>query len=83
MFNAILNDQFIKEFQMKLKENYEDFISKNLSEFRGLKYCAYCRDLNTTEKPCEFCGHDTMINFEDFDRETQRNIVSEELSKYA
>ena len=57
---------------MKLKENYEDFISKNLSEFRGLKYCAYCRDLNTTEKP-----------FEDFDRETQRNIVSEELSKYA
>lgn len=68
---------------MKMKEYVQDFISRNLSEFRGLKYCGYCRDLNTTEKPCEFCGHDTTINFEDFDTETQREIVSEELRRYA
>ena len=68
---------------MKMKEHVQDFISRNLSEFRGLKYCGYCRDLNTTEKPCEFCGHDTMINFEDFDTETQREIVAEELRRYA
>lgn len=69
------------EFQMKLKEKYEDFISKNLSEFYGLSYCEYCLEVQTTNTMC--CGHDHFIDFKEFDRQTQRDIVEKELSKYA
>ena len=81
MCNVIQRELFIKESKMKIKERHEDFISKNLSEFRGLEYCAVCMELKTTNNWC--CQGVHFVKFEEFDRETQREIVDSELRKYA
>jgi len=66
---------------MKLKQEYEDFIAKNLKEFYGLYYCETCLELQTTNDEC--CGHKHFLSFQEFDRETQRKIVSTEFDRYA
>jgi hypothetical protein len=66
---------------MKLKQDYEDFIAKNLKEFYGLHYCEHCLEVQTTNEVC--CGHKHFIKFREFDRETQRKIVSTEFDRYA
>lgn len=66
---------------MKMKEHYEDFVSKNLKEFYGIRYCNQCKEVLQDEK--DTCCQVGSFLFEEADKGTQRAIVLEELSKYA
>jgi len=68
---------------MKLKEHYEDFVSKALKEFYGLEYCINDLEIREDQLKCSKCLKEQWLLFEDFDEKTQRKIVSAELDRYA
>ena len=68
---------------MKMKMFQEDFISRNIKEFHGIDYCAHCLEPHEDVKPTFCCGTNEFIQFQDLDKETQRNIIKEELRRYA
>jgi hypothetical protein len=66
---------------MKMKMLQEDFITRNLPEFRDIPYCTQC--MEPVYDQTFHCGKNEIIMFQDLDKETQRNIVQEELRRYA
>jgi len=54
----------------------KDFLEQAKEDLRGVEYCPYCMTPRNDKRSC--CEENHFINFEDFDEDTQRDIIQDE-----
>jgi hypothetical protein len=54
----------------------KDFLQQAKEDLKGVEYCPYCMEPRNDKRSC--CEENHFINFEDFDDETQTQIIQDE-----
>ena len=56
--------------------NIQTFLEQAKADLHGVEFCPYCIEPRNDKRSC--CGENHFINFEDFDDDTQREIIQGE-----
>jgi hypothetical protein len=54
----------------------KDFLMQAKEDLHGVQYCPYCMEPRNDKRVC--CGEVHFLEFQDFDDETQTQIVQDE-----
>jgi hypothetical protein len=71
-----MSQQEFYETVQRQEEHMKDFLESAKEDLKGVEYCPYCIEPRGDKRSC--CGENHFINFEDFDDDTQRDIVQAE-----
>ena len=68
-------EQFYQTVQMQ-EEYMKDFLIQAKEDLHGVLFCPYCMEPRGDKRSC--CGEVHFLEFQDFDDETQTQIVQDE-----
>jgi hypothetical protein len=68
-------EQFYQTVQMQ-EEYMKDFLIQAKEDLHGVQYCPYCMEPRNDKRSC--CGEVHFLEFQEFDDETQTQIVQDE-----
>ena len=54
----------------------KDFLIQAKEDLHGVQYCPYCMEPRNDKRSC--CGENHFLEFQDFDDETQNQIIQDE-----
>jgi hypothetical protein len=54
----------------------KDFLQQAKENLHGVNYCPYCMEPRNDKRSC--CGENHFLEFQDFDDETQTQIIQDE-----
>lgn len=68
-------EQFYQTVQMQ-EEHMKSFLEQAKADLHGIEYCPYCMEPRNEKRQC--CEEVHFLEFQDFDEETQIQIVQDE-----
>lgn len=68
-------EQFYQTMQLQ-EEHMKSFLEQAKADLHGVHYCPYCMEPKGDKRSC--CEENHFLEFQDFDDETQNQIVQDE-----